>query len=544
MNSLIIQSDFTMILPVTEVSFKDTRDNLLKFSEIKMTSDAFYIFEITSLSIWNAIACGTPKSFILQTLEKYSTGTPSKLLTKIDAWFERYGVIKFESFSEEQILVSCEKENVKEEIRKIKKLEKFILSENANGFLVNKEHRGAIKSILIQHDLPVNDTLGFTKGGILNFKILDCILGTNKKIEIREYQEGSANASYISGNSTVTIPCGGGKTIIGVRLMELCQTTTLIVTNSQASVKQWKKTFLAFTTLREDDVSMYDKDNKVIKPVTITTYNMLAYKTKGEFLHFKKFASYNWGLVIMDEVHLMPADFFRIVTSLQSCKRLALTATFIREDGREKDIFSLVGPRRYNVSWKDLESKGYIAKVGLTEVRVPLNNIDKERYVNAKSAQEKFEIASTASSKLNVIKQLLEKHKNDKVLIIGMFTGHLLELAKDLNIPCVYGESSNKEREKYYDMMREDKINVLIASKIASTALDIPKINVVIQVSIQYGSRSAEAQIVGRATRPKESDAFFYTIVSKDTNEEDYNFNRKQFLMDEGYRYEVTEIAA
>ena len=293
-----------------------------------------------------------------------------------------------------------------------------------------------------------------------------------------------------------------------------------------------------------DIVSMYDKDNKVIKPVTITTYNMLAYKTKGEFLHFKKFASYNWGLVIMDEVHLMPADFFRIVTSLQSCKRLALTATFIREDGREKDIFSLVGPRRYNVSWKDLESKGYIAKVGLTEVRVPLNNIDKERYVNAKSAQEKFEIASTASSKLNVIKQLLEKHKNDKVLIIGMFTGHLLELAKDLNIPCVYGESSNKEREKYYDMMREDKINVLIASKIASTALDIPKINVVIQVSIQYGSRSAEAQIVGRATRPKESDAFFYTIVSKDTNEEDYNFNRKQFLMDEGYRYEVTEIAA
>lgn len=535
--TLTVQSDFTVILQTKDANFKKVRDEVIKFAEIKQASDAICIFEITSLSIWNAIALGFSKDFIIKTLQNNSSGIPSKISNQISEWFERYGVVELRNNDEQTIILTAKKEEIKNEIKSISKLEKFIVRQSPEGFIFNNYHRGEIKSILVQHDLPVNDKIGYTKGETLTFKI-------NPDVTIRDYQEDAAQSVYISGNGTAVGPCGCGKTIMGIRMMELCQTTTVIATNSQASVKQWKKSLLKFTNLTEDQISMYDKDNKVIKPVTITTYNMLAYKNKGEFIHFKNLSNHNWGLLVCDEVHLLPADMFRIVSSLQSLKRMALTASFIREDDREKEILSLIGPKRFDKPWKDLEAKGHIAKMNLREVRVPMNEVDRKRYVEATNVQDKFLIASTASTKLSVIKQLLEKHKNDKVLIIGNFTEHLLELSKELNIPCVYGESNNKEREKYYDQMRNDEINQLIASKIATTALDIPKINVVIQVSIQYGSRSAEAQVAGRASRPKEVDSFLYTIVSKDTKEEDYNHNRQQFLTDEGYRYEITEMAA
>lgn len=536
MKNLMIQNDFSVILPAGE-NFETIRNKIIKFAEIKQSSDALSIFEITSLSIWNAIALGITKDFILNTLQENSYEIPSKISNQISVWFERYGVVELRNNDLETIILTTKREEIRNEIKNIKKLEKFIIGQSSEGFIFSNFHRGEVKSILVQNDLPVNDKIGYTVGTPLVFNI-------NSNVVVKDFQEDAAQSVYQAGNGLAVSACGSGKTMMGIRLLELCQTSTIIVTNSQASVKQWKLSLLKFTNISEDQISMYDKDNKIIKPVTITTYNMLAYKSKGEFIHFKKFLNHNWGLLICDEIHLMPADMFRIVASLQAIKRLGLTASLIREDGRVKEILSLLGPKRFNKPWKDLEANGNIAKVNLKEVRVELNEVDRNKYVEATNVQEKFQIASTATTKLSIIKQLLEKHKDDKVLIIGNFTDHLLALSKELNIPCVYGESNNKEREKYYDLMRTDKINVLIASKIASTALDIPKINVVIQVSIQYGSRSAEAQIVGRSSRPKEKDSFFYTIVSKDTVEEGYNFNRQQFLTEEGYKYEITEMAA
>lgn len=536
MRALIIQNDLTVILQSKDAQFTEIRDEVIRFSEIKQTSDALSIFQITSLSIWNAIAVGISQDFILTTLEKYSSGVPREVSRKLSEWYSRYGVVELKVNDENTILLTAE-EAIMDEIREIKKLKSFIVEETTNGFIFNNYHRGEVKSILVQNDLPAKDTIGYTTGIELRFSI-------NEDIEVRDYQEDAAQASFLGGNSTAVGPCGSGKTIIGVRVMELCQTHTIIVTNSQASVKQWYKSLLKFTNLTEDQISMYDKDNKVIKPVTITTYNMIAYKKGGEFIHFNNFLNHSFGLLITDEVHLLPACCFRIVSSLQSLKRLALTASFVREDNREKEILTLIGPKRFDKPWKELEARGFIAKVGLNEIRVPMDESTTARYNNATSVTEKFEIASTANTKLSVIKQLLEKHRGEKILIIGNFTEHLLHVAKELGLPCVYGETPNKERERYYDMMRNDEINELVASKIASTALDIPQIRVVIQISIQYGSRSAESQIVGRCTRKKEGEAYFYTLVSKDTKEEDYNFNRQKFLTDEGYRYEISEMVA
>jgi DNA excision repair protein ERCC-3 len=331
--------------------------------------------------------------------------------------------------------------------------------------------------------------------------------------------------------------------MVGIRFAEMCQTTTLIVTNSAASVKQWKQSLLDFTDLTEDQISCYDANNKTFAPVTICTYHMLAYKSKGEFIHFNRFIQQSWGALILDEVHLMPANMFRIVASFQATKRLALTATFVREDGREKDIFTLIGPKRYDKPWKDLEAQGYIASVNLKELRVPLTKKDKKSYLEAKNYQDKLDIAVMSENKVEAIRFLLAKHKGEKILIIGQFVDQLEVISGMLNIPVVHGQNSDKEREFYYDKMRSDNINELIASSIANAALDIPGISVVIQISFLGGSRNEEAQRVGRATRPKDCPAYFYTLVSKDTMEEAQNFNRQQFLTGEGYKYEIQEMA-
>ena len=512
---------------------------------MKSSPDKVYIFAITSLSIWNAGAVGVTKQFIFDTLNKYSKfEVPEKITEQITLWYNSYGQVSLEKQDDASILLKVEDEIIKEKIRSSKTLQKFISSETDKGFIVNYFFRGEIKAALISCDIPVKDNLPFHKGEELPFSINKYIAGTQNEIVIRDYQEDSAESVYQAGHGTVVLPCGSGKTIVGLRLMELCQTSTLIVTNSSSSVKQWYKTILAFTNIPKDKVAMYNDKNKEIKQITITTYNMISYKYKGEFIHFKKFSLQNIGLCIYDEVHLMPAAMFRIVASLQSVKRLALTATFIREDGKEIDIFTLIGPKRYDKPWKDLEARGYIASISLKEIRVSLSNKDNAAYTSASNAQKKFEIAATAENKTKIVKALLEKHKDDKVLIIGQFTDHLISLAQELNLPCVYGDTPEEKREELYNKMRNNEVNVIVASRIANAALDIPNISVVIQVSFLYGSRNEEAQRVGRATRPKEKSAYFYTIISKDTKEEDYNFNRQMFLTNEGYKYEILDMAA
>lgn len=542
--SLIVQSDNTIMLLTSDPMFNSIKDELIKFSEIKQSPDSMYVYEITALSIWNAIAIGIKKEEVIKTLNDNSMyPVPSSVVEHINNWYDSYGVVDLESYDDKNFFLKVLDSKLKLKIKDNAVVAKFLNEEKDNGFIIRNNYRGEIKSVLMKNNISVNDKIGYSSGEPLSFTMREAHRTKGFNIEVRYYQEESCSAVHSAGNGTVVLPCGSGKTMVGVRFAELCQTTTLIVTNSSASVKQWKQSLLDFTDLKEDQISCYTAENKVFAPVTICTYNMLAYKSKGEFIHFNKFIQKNWGALILDEVHLMPANMFRIVASFQSSKRLALTATFVREDGREKDIFTLVGPKRYDKPWKDLEAQGFIASVNLKELRVPMSESDKKSYTEAKTYQEKLNIAVMSPSKIEATKKLLEKHKNDKILIIGQFTEQLEMFSKQLGIPMVDGSNSTKEREFYYDKMRSDGINALIASSIANAALDIPGISVVIQISFQGGSRSEESQRVGRATRPKDKPAYFYTLVSKDTQEESQNFNRQRFLTGEGYKYEIQEMA-
>jgi DNA excision repair protein ERCC-3 len=544
MKSLIVQSDFSLMLQTSDSNFESLKDELIIFSEMDQSPDSVYIYKITDLSIWNAISMGVDKQYILDVLDKNSKyPVPKNVIEGINNWYSKYGVVSLDKYNSECYLLEVNNTDLKSKISKIKDITNYVHQDMGNGFLIKNNYRGEIKSILMKNNISVHDKVGFSSGDPLKFSMRETHLTKGFKLEVRDYQEDSSQAIYLAGAGCITLPCGSGKTMVGTNLAVKCQTTTLIVTNSSASVKQWKQTLLDFTTLTDDQISCYTAKNKTIAPVTICTYNMIAYRYKKEYIHFNKLIEKNWGLLILDEVHLMPAAMFRIVASFQSSRRLALTATFVREDNRERDIFTLIGPKRYEKPWKDLEARGYIAKVSLKELRIPMSSSDKEKYTKASSYQEKIELATMSENKIKATKELLDKHKNDKVLIIGQFTNQLEKFSKELNIPVVHGENTDEEREFYYDQMREDKINVLIASSIANAALDIPGINVVIQVSFQGGSRSEECQRVGRATRPKEKESFLYTLVSKDTVEERQNFNRQRFLTNEGYQYEVKEMA-
>jgi len=541
MKPLIIQSDFTIMLDVKHPWFARTNDDLIKFCEIDQSPDSLFIYKITNISIWNAIAMNITKNDIITTLKNYSQyDLPKNVIDQIGKWYSRYGIVELVPFEEKAHLLKVNN-NLRERLRKIKTFTKYFTEETSEGFIIPYNYRGDIKSILMKNDISVQDKLGFTAGVPLNFKMRDKHRTKGFDILVRDYQEESSHGVYVSGQGTVVLPCGSGKTMVGTRLAEKCQTSTLIVTNSAASVRQWKQSLVDFTTLTENQISCYDSKNKEFAPVTVCTYNMLAYRFKGDYIHFKRFLEQNWGLVIMDEVHLMPAAMFRIVSSFQASKRLALTATFVREDGREKDIFTLIGPKRYDKPWKDLEARGYIANISLQEIRVPLSDVDKKHYASLSTYQDKYRVAVMNANKMIIIQELIEKHKDDKILIIGQFSDQLDLLGKQLGIPVVRGKSSTDEREHYYEMMRTDSINHLIASSIANAALDIPGISVVIQVSFQGGSRNEEAQRIGRATRPKEKPAYFYTLVSKDTKEQSQNRNRQLFLTNEGYKYEIKE---
>lgn len=543
MKCLLVQSDMTIMLNTNDPSFDSVKDEVITFAELDQSPDKMFIFKITNLSIWNAVSMGITKEYVLETLKKYSIyPVPESFITKVKLWFNSYGVVELENY-EDDLILKTKDTSLINKIKESSFYKKLIDSENSEGFIIKKHYRGEIKHSLMKIDISVNDKIGFNKGNPLNFKLREKHRTKGFDIIIRDYQEESSQAVHVAGAGVVTLPCGSGKTPTGLMLAVKNQCSTLIVTNSAASVKQWKQTLIDFTDLTEDQISCYTANNKKVAPVTICTYNMVAYKKNGEFIHFNKISQENFGLLILDEVHLMPATFFRVVASFQACKRLALTATFVREDGREKDIFTLIGPKRYDKPWKDLEARGYIAKVNLQELRVPLSKEDKKKYVESKTYQEKINIAVMSENKLKATKILLDKHKNDKVLIIGQYTDQLEDFAQRLNIPVVHGGHRDQEREKYYDQMRNDQINVLIASSIANAALDIPSINVVIQISFQGGSRSEECQRVGRSSRPKEKQAFFYTIISKDTVEEKQNFNRQQFLTNEGYQYEIKEMA-
>lgn len=509
---MIISKDLTIVILD---NIAETMAGIQSFVETVSVAKEAVMCKITDISIWNALANGISYDFIISKLGK---GIPDNVHTFIQECVNKFGLVRLEREVNEFKLVG-----EPNELLTNKQLNK--IREDNGSFKIHM--RGEVKSICMQLGFPVLDRIGYEDGEALPMTL---------KADLRYYQKEAIDSIAHSGNGLIVSPCGSGKTVMGLGCACRFQTSTLVITSKAMSVEQWGREFKTKTSVDPNKVGVYLGKDKQVKPITIVTYNMLAYKKDGEYIHLNRIMSQNFGLVIFDEVHKMPSKLFRVAAMFQSKKRVALTATFVREDGREKDIFTLIGPKTYDKPWKELENVGFISKVNLQVIKSKMKN--QSLYNTAKDKQSRFQIASSDPNKLDILDKLLAKHKEDTVLIIGEFKDQLEQIRVRYQVPLIIGDTPHVEREKLFTKMREGSIKVLVASRVANEALDIPNINVVIQVSFFYGSRSEEAQRVGRCTRPKQCGAFYYTIITQDSLEEHYNLNRKIFLSEQGYTYE------
>jgi DNA excision repair protein ERCC-3 len=429
----------------------------------------------------------------------------------------------------------------------IKTLEKYLKKE-ANGFSLNLADRGTVKRELIQKGWPVHDEAPFVKGEELEIKLRDTAL-SGRPFAPRDYQVDAARSVLGSGGpgtgyGVVALPCGSGKTIVGMLIMSLLRTNTLILTTNVAAVHQWIEELLDKTELGRDGIAEYSGDSKSIAPVTIATYQIITWRPdrESDFPHFRLFRQRPWGLIIYDEVHLLPAPVFRVTAELQAVRRLGLTATLIREDGAEDAVFSLVGPKRYDVPWKELESKGWIAEALCTEIRLDLPENLKIPYAVAPS-REKYRIASENPLKEDIVLQLIQNHGDDQILVIGQYLSQINSLAKLLKAPVITGKTPNAERERIYGSFKRGEVRIIVVSRVANFAIDLPDASMAIQVSGSFGSRQEEAQRLGRILRPKGRNAWFFSLVSRYTVEEEFAANRQKFLAEQGYKYSIQHWA-
>lgn len=548
-NPLIVQSDMTVMVEVNNPLYEEARNAIARFAEIVKSPEYIHTYRITPLSLWNAAASGMKASEIMLALEKYSKySLPDNVRKDIIEYVQRYGKVKLLKENNNLILKSDDFLIITE-IEHSKKIQPYILGKiDLNTLVIDPNMRGHIKHALLKIGFPVEDLAGYVDGTPLDFR-LRTITKKGKEFSLRKYQKDAVDIFYASGSAAggsgvIVLPCGAGKTIVGMGVMDKLKSETLILTTNITAVKQWKEELLDKSNLDENMIGEYTGEVKEIKPVTISTYQILTHRKNKEmeFPHFEIFNSKNWGLVIYDEVHLLPAPVFRVTAEIQSRRRLGLTATLVREDGLEEDVFSLIGPKRYDIPWKDMEKQGWIATAVCTEVRVNMNGQQRVEYAMS-SAKEQFRIASENENKFEVVEKILNKHKDDNVLIIGQYLNQLQYLSDKLNAPLITGKTSNTERMILYEQFRTGKLKKLIVSKVANFAVDLPEANVAIQVSGTFGSRQEEAQRLGRILRPKSDNkqAHFYSIVTKGTKDEEYAVNRQLFLTEQGYRYKIID---
>jgi len=546
---VIVQSDRSILLETDGPMFEDARDRISAFAELVKSPEHIHTYRITPLSLWNAASAGMTAEEIVANLFEFSKyEVPDNVIVDIEDNVARYGRLKLYKLEDggDLVLESDDKLLIRELLHQ-KTLKPFVKgSEDGCRIFVAPGDRGNVKSALIKLGFPVEDLAGYIEGAPLKFDLRDPSLG-GSPFGLRKYQKESVDAFYLNGSNqggsgVVVLPCGAGKTVVAIGSIHATQTQTLVLTTNTVALRQWRNELLDKTTLTEDQIGEYSGDSKLIRPVTLATYQVLTYrKTKDSpFLHFSLFDDGNWGLIVYDEVHLLPAPVFRATASLQARRRLGLTATLVREDAREDDVFSLIGPKKYDVPWKVLEKQGYIAEALCTEVRVPLP--DEERYQYAISDKRgKFRIASTNPVKEEICERLIEIHKEDHILIIGQYLDQLKALAKRFDVPIITGQTPNGKREEMYGKFRSGECKLMIVSKVANFAVDLPDANIAIQVSGTFGSRQEEAQRLGRILRPKTdgSGAHFYSLVSRDTCDQDYSVKRQLFLTEQGYRYEI-----
>ena len=548
---LIVQSDRTLLLDVHTEEAEEARSAIIPFAELEKSPEHIHTYQITPLSLWNAASAGFSPDDIVNILVKYSRyQIPSGIIEGFSDTMSRYGKIKMLSTEEsgDTLLLRIEDEAISAEVEALKPLEK-ILTKTTKGFLLRLVDRGTVKQELIRRGWPVQDEAPLLKGADLEIALRsECLSG--KPFTPRDYQMEAARAvlgdgGAGSGYGVVALPCGSGKTIVGMVIMSLLKTNTLILTTNVAAVHQWIEELLDKTGLNREQIAEYSGDSKSVAPVTIATYQIITWRPErnADFPHFKLFHQRQWGLIIYDEVHLLPAPVFRVTAELQAVHRLGLTATLIREDGAEDAVFSLVGPKRYDIPWKDLEGKGWIAEALCTEIRLDLPEKLKIPYAVA-TPREKYRIASENPVKEEIAVQLVENHGNDQILIIGQYLSQLNSLAKLLNAPIITGRTPNAERERIYNSFKRGELRIIVASKVANFAIDLPDASMAVQVSGSFGSRQEEAQRLGRILRPKgrsskARNALFFTLVSRHTVEEDFASNRQKFLAEQGYKYSI-----
>jgi DNA excision repair protein ERCC-3 len=549
---LTVQSDRTILAEVHTEGFAEARNFLPLFAELEKSPEHIHTYRITSLSIWNAAAAGLTAEKILDFLEAQSRYTiPGNVRGDIEENIRRFGLLRLERIDGILMLASSDKALL-DRIRKSAALKKYFeKSPLEHGLQVIELLRGDVKQALIRIGYPVEDLAGYTAGAELAFSLRDVSERTGDSFGLRSYQEEAASIFHAGGtekggSGVVVLPCGAGKTIVGIGCLLKLQTQCLILTTNTIAVRQWRDELLDKTSLTEDQVGEYTGENKKIAPVTVSTYQMITYRRRksGEFTHFSLFGARDWGLVIYDEVHLLPAPVFRVTAEIQARRRLGLTATLVREDEREDEVFSLIGPKKYDVPWKILEQQGWIADAHCVEVRLPLVPAAMFEYMSSGS-RDQFRIASENPDKLPVVERLVKNHSEDRVLIIGQYLDQLDHLAEALGAPVITGRTPNKERAELYSRFRGGDLNLLIVSKVGNFAVDLPDANVAIQVSGTFGSRQEEAQRLGRILRPKSDrrQAVFYSVVTRDSREEHFANNRQLFLTEQGYTYEIRDVS-
>ncbi|MCI7567365.1 MAG: DEAD/DEAH box helicase [Treponema sp.] len=566
-NPLIVQGDRSLLLDVHAPLAEECRNALIPFAELEKSPEHLHTYKLSPLSLWNAASAGFTAENAIEVLQKFARyDVPQSIVMWIKEISSRFGKIKLiagpdievpvkedsaEKIIEHFLYLVADSLPVYKEIaanRTVKKL----LTETLEGdkeapehsFLLKLTDRGTIKQILLQAGWPVDDKVALSDGEPLDVSLRETTC-QGKPLNIREYQINSAKALIGdkgpgTGFGTIVLPCGAGKTIVGMTIMDMLKTSTLIITTNISAVHQWIDELLDKTNLTADQIAEYSGENKEIKQVTVATYQVLTWRPdkEGPYPHFSIFHERPWGLIIYDEVHMLPAPVFRVVAELQAVRRVGLTATLVREDGCEGYVFSLVGPKRYDVPWKELERDHWIASAECIEVRVDLPVSQEIDYAVA-TAREKHKIASMNPDKIPIVKEIIEKCPNDKILVIGQYLDQLDEITKMLGCPIITGKTPNTERDKIYADFRQGKIRVLVVSKVANFAIDLPDASLAIQVSGTFGSRQEEAQRLGRILRPKEQKSRFFTLITRNTVEEEFGSNRQKFLAEQGYEYKI-----
>ena len=542
---LIVQSDSSLMLEVHTDGFEAARNDIAAFSELEKSPEHIHTYRITPLSLWNAASAGITSEEVLQRLSSWSKfDVPENVRFNITQTISRYGqLVLHESESPEWLYLEAAEPRIITELESRKKLA-GLLQREGDGFLVKLLDRGTVKAELIRAGWPVRDLAPLKEGTPLEIGLRSRSL-SGIDFSVRDYQKQAAESFYGEGErgfgyGTVVMPCGSGKTIVGMKIMELCASNTLIITTNIAAVHQWIRELTDKTGVDPSMIGEYTGARKEIKPITIATYQILTWRPDKEsmFPHFGIFSSGGWGLIIYDEVHLLPAPVFRVTAEIQAVRRLGLTATLLREDGRESDVFSLVGPKRYDVPWKELEAKGWIAEAACNEIRVDLPEDMMIDYA-ASDKRQKFRIASENPRKIKIVSQLTENHREDAIIVIGQYLDQLGRIASALKAPIITGKTPNSERERIYQDFREGRERIIVVSKVANFAIDLPDASVAIQVSGTFGSRQEEAQRLGRILRPKKRNSWFYSIVSNYTVEETFSANRQKFLTEQGYKYNI-----